>query len=184
MELSLPEELTCTPMSLVALIDLDNDLYGQFSLNRSLDRVPLRYTKFSLEEVNFPSMKEKRNSYEWFIPKGILKRNWLNKHLFELPSVAVLFINLDWDEQEFKSKATKAAQDLNSIRSSLKGRATKLALVLVQKETSPLERDTSEKAASLCSMCELSNRSLFVLPLKAENLEGYVARLENALLRS
>ena len=33
---------------------------------------------------------------------------------------------------------------------------------------------------ALCSACELSARSLFVLPINAENLSGYITRLENA----
>ncbi len=70
------------------------------------------------------------------------------------------------------------------FRSTLSGRGTKIAVVLVQRETSlPVASDdvaASERAATLCAACELSNRSLFVLPLAAENLDGYVLRLENA----
>ena len=38
----------------------------------------------------------------------------------------------------------------------------------------------SERAATLCSACELSARSLFVLPINAENLTGFIHRLESA----
>ena len=38
----------------------------------------------------------------------------------------------------------------------------------------------SERAATLCSACELSARSLFVLPINAENLSGFIHRLESA----
>ena len=42
------------------------------------------------------------------------------------------------------------------------------------------ETSTSERATALCSSCELSARSLFVLPINAENLSGYITRLETA----
>ena len=73
-----------------------------------------------------------------------------------------------------------------SILGALSGRGTKIALVLIQrKEMSPTavasdENSASERATALCSACELSARSLFVLPINAENLSGYITRLENA----
>ena len=89
MDLELPPELTCTPLALVAFVGLDHtdkqdkkdgdtsghaDLWKRFVVDRGLDRVPvrIRHTK----DLRWPQMKPKRNTYEWFIPKGILKRNW------------------------------------------------------------------------------------------------------------
>ena len=54
-------------------------------------------------------MKPKRNSYEWFIPKGILKRNWMLKHLFELPAVVVIWMELDWNEPNWNEKRLELA---------------------------------------------------------------------------
>ena len=67
----------------------------------------------------------------------------------------------------------------------MSGRSSKLSVVLVQRETSLPDSDHSSSsseqlASSLCSACELSTRSLFVLPVLAENLQGYVIRLETA----
>ncbi len=57
-------------------------------------------------------------------------------------------------------------------------------MVLIQQDLSlPLVSDdvtAAERAAALCAACELSNRSLFVLPVTAENMDGYIIRLENA----
>ena len=56
-------------------------------------------------------------------------------------------------------------------------------MVLIQHESAlPAAEDmtASERASSLCSACELSTRSLFVLPIKDENLHGYIVRLETA----
>ena len=66
----------------------------------------------------------------------------------------------------------------------MSGRGTKLAVVLIQRDAVlPTDGDGStaaERASDLCAACELSNRSLFVLPVHAENVQGYVVRLENA----
>ncbi|XP_045142506.1 trafficking protein particle complex subunit 11 [Echinops telfairi] len=60
-----------------------------------------------------------RTSYEWYIPKGILKTGWMNKHLNLVPALVVVFYELDWDEPQ----------------QSLQGRNTKVAVVLIQKKT-------------------------------------------------
>lgn len=47
---------------------------------------------------------KQKNSYEWYMPKGILKTSWVRKHLFEVPSVAVLFFELDFDDAKWAAK--------------------------------------------------------------------------------
>jgi hypothetical protein len=47
---------------------------------------------------------QQKNSYEWYIPKGILKTSWVKKHLFEVPAVAVLFFDLDFDDAQWLAK--------------------------------------------------------------------------------
>jgi len=63
-------------------------------------------------------------------------------------------------------------------RNSLSGRGTRICVVLVQKNA-PLppgeDAVASERAASLCSACDLSAKSLFVLPL-TDHLLGYTIR--------
>lgn len=58
------------------------------------------------------------------------------------------------------------------------GRATKVAVVLIQKST-PLppgeDMVAAERAAALCSACDLSSKSLFVLP-HSDHLLGYIVR--------
>ena len=129
-------------------------------------------------------MKPRRTSYEWFIPKGILKTNWMNKHLNLIPSVVVIFIELDWNDPDWNEKKKECASRVQSVRATLAGRGTKIAIVLIQKDpvSDPGIQDVnaSERASSLCSACELSARSLFVLPTNAENISGFVIRLENA----
>lgn len=57
-----------------------------------------------------------RNSYEWYIPKGILKRNWMKKHLKEIPAVVVIFYDLDWDDPDWPEKKIECTSRVQSIR--------------------------------------------------------------------
>ncbi|KAI1238359.1 Trafficking protein particle complex subunit 11, partial [Lamprotornis superbus] len=50
-----------------------------------------------------------RTSYEWYIPKGILKTGWMNKHLNLVPALVVVFYELDWDEPQWKEKQLECA---------------------------------------------------------------------------
>ena len=118
-------------------------------------------------------------------------RSWpicrMNKHLKDLPAVVVVFFELDWNDPDWNEKKLEVAGKLESLRSTLAGRGTKMAVVLIQKEpTAGLPTGSNddtvaaERASALCSACELSQRSLFVLPLATPNLQGFVVRLENA----
>ena len=108
----------------------------------------------------------------------------MSKHLNLLPSVVVIFIELDWNDPDWNEKKKECAGRVQSVRATLAGRGTKIAVVLIQKDpvSDPGIQDVnaSERASALCSACELSARSLFVLPTNAENISGFVIRLENA----
>ena len=103
-----------------------------------------------------------------------------------VPAVAVVFADLEWNAADWNERKMECAARVQAVRAALSGRGTKIALVLVQKsEMTPAsvgseESTASERAATLCSACELSARSLFVLPINAENLSGFIVRLENA----
>lgn len=71
------------------------------------------------------------------MPKGILKTRWIAKHLFELPAVAVLFVDLDWDDPQWNEKRIQCIARVEQVRRQLSNRNTKIALVLIQK-SSPL----------------------------------------------
>lgn len=60
-----------------------------------------------------------RNSYEWYIPKGILKRNWMNKYLNEVPAVVVVFYDLDWNDPQWNEKKMECASRVQSFRYKL-----------------------------------------------------------------
>ncbi|WAR03659.1 TPC11-like protein [Mya arenaria] len=172
---SLPEELVCRPTGLIFLTGLDvtynavhKSIWDSFCNNRRPDRVPLQF--------------QVRQSYEWYIPKGILKSGWMKKHLGQVPAVVVVFYDLDWDEGMWKEKQMECATRVEIVRNSLQGRGTKVCVVLIQKAAPlPPGEDVvaAERAAALCSSCELSAKHLYVLP-QTDHLIGYTIRLENA----
>ncbi|KAL7858534.1 hypothetical protein AOLI_G00186360 [Acnodon oligacanthus] len=184
----LPPELCCRPMAFVALTGLDviynavhRAIWDAFCANRRADRVPISF-KVLPGDHEYPKCRTKRTSYEWYIPKGILKTGWMNKHLNLVPALVVLFYELDWDDAQWKEKQSECATKVEIVRTSLQGRNTKVAVVLIQKKTPlPPGEDVvaSERAAALCSACDLSGKSLFVLP-HTDHLVGYIIRLENA----
>ncbi|XP_061439817.1 trafficking protein particle complex subunit 11 isoform X2 [Rhineura floridana] len=183
-----PVELCCRPMAFVTLTGLDvvynavhRAVWDAFCANRRADRVPISF-KVLPGDHEYPKCRTKRTTYEWYIPKGILKTGWMNKHLNLVPALVVVFYELDWDEPQWKEKQSECATKVEIVRQSLQGRNTKVAVVLIQKKTPlPPGEDlvASERAAALCNACDLSGKSLFVLP-HTDHLVGYIIRLENA----
>ena len=57
-------------------------------------------------------MKPMRNSYEWYIPKGLLKKNWMTKHLYQLPAVVAIFVQLDWTDPDLSDRILDVANRL------------------------------------------------------------------------
>nr|XP_034182161.1 trafficking protein particle complex subunit 11 isoform X1 [Osmia lignaria]XP_034182162.1 trafficking protein particle complex subunit 11 isoform X1 [Osmia lignaria]XP_034182163.1 trafficking protein particle complex subunit 11 isoform X1 [Osmia lignaria]XP_034182165.1 trafficking protein particle complex subunit 11 isoform X1 [Osmia lignaria]XP_034182166.1 trafficking protein particle complex subunit 11 isoform X1 [Osmia lignaria] len=185
----LPLELTTKPLAFIGLTGLDianpvhRSIWDTFSNNRRLESSAIQFKLLSPTH-EFPTVKPKRNSYEWYIPKGILKRNWMNKYLNEVPAVVVVFYDLDWNDPQWNEKKMECASKVQSFRNALDGRSTKIAVVLIQHCTQPLpgSEDTiaPERATAVCGACELSPKLLYVLP-HGDHLLGYISRLESAL---
>ncbi|ELT94290.1 hypothetical protein CAPTEDRAFT_179073 [Capitella teleta] len=183
-----PDVLLCRPTGLVVLTGLDTTynavhtaIWDSFCNNRRPDRVPLQFRVLGADH-EYPKCKTKRTSYEWYMPRGVLKTGWMSKHLQQVPAVVVCFFDLDWDEVMWKERQMECATKVQIVRDSLSGRSTRVCVVLIQKNAPlPPGEDVvaAERAASLCSSCELSAKSLFVLPL-TDHLLGYTIRLENA----
>lgn len=184
----LPAELSVKPLVLVGISGLDivnnavhKSIWETFGGSRRIERAPVLF-KLVDNAQEFPVMKPRRTSYDWYIPKGILKKNWMKKHLYEVPAVIVIFYDLDWHDPQWNEKMIECASRVQSMRAALEGRNTRLTIVLIQNCTPlPLGEDAlaAERAAALCSSCELNSQSLFVLP-HGDHLQGYAIRLENA----
>ncbi|KAG7196538.1 hypothetical protein KM043_018560 [Ampulex compressa] len=185
----LPTELTAKSLALVGLTGLDianavhRSIWDAFSNNRRTEGSAVQYRLLELTH-EFPTVKPKRTSYEWYMPKGILKRNWMNKYLNEIPSVVVAFYELDWNDPLWNEKKMECASRVQSLRAALEGRSTKIAVVLIQHCTQPPPGSedalATERATALCGACELPAKLLYLLP-HADHLLGYISRLESAL---
>ncbi|XP_011496669.1 PREDICTED: trafficking protein particle complex subunit 11 [Ceratosolen solmsi marchali] len=185
----LPAELTARPLALIGLFGLDiynsvhHSIWDAFVNNRRPDGAAVQFKLISSTH-EFPTVKPKRNSYEWYIPKGILKRNWMNKYLNEVLAVIVVFYDLDWHDPQWNEKKMECASRVQSLRAALEGRNTKIAIVLIQNEllSPPGTEDlvATERATALCAACELTSKTLYFLPY-ADHLLGYTFRLEHVL---
>lgn len=185
-----PEELKSRPKAFVAFIGLDPQgnnihaaIWDAFSNNRGPDRAPLNFVILHEKHV-FPKPKPKHPSYEWYEERGVLKSNWLHKHLAQVPAAAILFFDMDWDDPQWADKRADCSARIRALRASLQGRNTKVALVLVQNNLSIPVGDNmlaTERAHALCNACELQPKALFVLPY-SDHLFGFILRLETAFL--
>lgn len=87
-------------------------------LSLLLFRANIQY-KLLPYNCEFPVAKPKRTSYEWYQPRGILKRNWMLKHLHVLPAVIVVFQNFEWDDANWLEKQNQCATLIQTVRSAL-----------------------------------------------------------------
>ncbi|XP_058829687.1 trafficking protein particle complex subunit 11 isoform X2 [Topomyia yanbarensis] len=186
----LPSELVTAAQPLVGLSGLDvqrntihKTIWDAFNNGKRPESESIQY-KLLPASYEFPVSKPKHQSYEWYHPKGILKRNWMLKHLHVLPAVVVLFQDLEWSDPQWGEKQLQCASIIQSLKNSLQGRNTRLAVVLLQKGmTVPQGEDmlASERAAHLTSTCDINAKMLFVLPHN-DHLMGHILRLHSAFL--
>jgi tetratricopeptide (TPR) repeat protein len=131
-------------------------------------------------------------NYESYVPTGILKKSWMHKHTVEVPSVLVVFFDLDWRDQEWDNKKLECAARVEVVRSGLQGRTTYLIVVLVQSTPPNLpgtvnsseEHFVRDRASQLYKACSLVQGQLYLLPVlgRLETTAKYVSQLEEALL--
>lgn len=132
-----------------------------------------------------PTKKPKRQSFEWYNPKHILKKNWILKYLHVLPSLIVVCVDLEWKDPQWSEKQLQCSTMIQQLKAKFQDRFTKIALVLLQKTSTFLATDdlvATERAAALANICEINAKQLFVLPVNDQHLLGYTIRLESAFL--
>ena len=61
--------------------------------------------------------KERRQSYESYVPEGILKADWFSKHIKKIPSIVIVFFNWE-DEKARNNKENDICNDLEQIKYS------------------------------------------------------------------
>eukprot|EP00080_Pristionchus_pacificus_P008328 PDM68348.1 trpp-11 [Pristionchus pacificus] len=143
-------------------------------MNRSADRAPLNMRVISGELV-LPAKEARARE------RGVLRREWPLKYTQKVPALIVLFMALEWDDASWHEKKSEAESKVESIRAASARHGSRLALVLLQERSLPHPDEmATERAAELCSQCQLSPKQLFVLPTSGD-MQGYVSKLESAL---
>ncbi|XP_053673204.1 trafficking protein particle complex subunit 11 [Anopheles nili] len=187
---ALPSELLTSAAPLVGLSGLDvqrnpihKTVWDAFNNAKKPDSESIQY-KLLPASYEFPVSKPKHQSYEWYTPKGILKRNWMLKHLHVLPAVVVLFQDLEWNDPKWTEKQLQCAATIQVLKNSLQGRNTRIAIALLQRGNYLQQGEdmlASERAAQLTSNCDINAKLLFVLPHN-DHLMGHIFRLQSAFL--
>lgn len=86
-------------------------LYGNGRSSVQFKLIPLNY--------EFPTSKPKHQTFEWNHPKGILKKNWMKKHLNILPPVVVFFRDIEWNDPQWTEKQYECASLMQLLKNSL-----------------------------------------------------------------
>lgn len=186
----LPKEVTFPPVPYIALIGLDaasntyhNQVWNTFAINRAVDRPPLYYKLIPIDHSFIPAKVKK--TYDRYVPSGILKTNWFAKHLFEIPSVAVVFEEADWHSLQNTDQRMKCIEKVKRVRTLLNGRHTKIVLILLQSEpiTHSDDQTYKENVGKLCLECDINPKSFFIIPINELQLMlSYVQRIEQIIL--
>ena len=99
----------------------------------------------------------------------------MKKHLQVLPSVVVVFADIDWTNPDTRVVVSTVAK----VRQLLAGRLTKVVVVLLQTDSST---PTDTVMTALCAQCGLSSRAIFPLRVgEGEEIAGRVVQLEIAV---
>ena len=170
-----PGEALVTPVPLIGLVGLSPDkeaghrmVWEMFSSNRGLDRSAINFSLLNAESLELPMAKPPRTSYEWYLPRGVLKRNWINKHLKMVPSVIVMF---------FSSPVLSSVSFMVSqVRMALASRQTKLAVVILE------EKCDQDTITAICTECSIPARAVFCMaPPSSSQVTAPVLEFEETL---
>jgi trafficking protein particle complex subunit 11 len=180
-----PSELIAVPQPLIGFygLDLNNATHKSIfdTFNNRVDRPNIQY-KIIPFNYECPTKKPKRTSFEWHNPKHIMKRNWMLKYLHVLPSLIVVFVDIEWKDQQWSEKLLNCSTMMQQLRAKFQDRSTRFTLVLLQKNSTYEDLIASERSASLATSCEISSKQIFVLPVNDESLLNYTIRMESAFL--
>jgi hypothetical protein len=53
---------------------------------------------------------------EYYIPRGIIKSNWVHKHTEEIPSAVVAFFDMNWSDPQWNQRKTELAKRIKDLK--------------------------------------------------------------------
>ncbi len=118
-----PDELRHFPSPVIAFVgspSLHSAITKNLSTRKDLYGQEVSYYHILSFDAAGPSLfpdrkKERRQTYEGYIPNGILKADWMNKHRKLIPSLILLFYV--WDEDKnWRNKENDMCNELEMLR--------------------------------------------------------------------
>ncbi|CAL8120333.1 unnamed protein product [Orchesella dallaii] len=136
------------------------------------------YVNVSLNH-KFPVKKEKNEPIETYAPVGMVKSNWLQKHLQQVPSVVVVCFYIDWSEQYWNDKKTECANKIKELKAELAPHGSQILVMLIKAVDSKEENFSTDRATSLCAAADIPPKALYILAhTHNERVQACIARLE------
>ena len=77
-------------------------------------------------------LSAKKDDLDMYIPEGIVKADWLEKHLERVPSLVCLFVDLEWTDPNWNARLGEIVSKLQVLRQLLANRRTQITIVLTQ----------------------------------------------------
>jgi len=132
--------------------------------------------------------------YEGYIPNGVLKKQWFTKHCTSVPSLLVLFYDLEWNDPQWGERQLELASRVQVIRwainlvtmvtywyiqdsswwssnndiSGIDTGWTRFTILLLWQQvlliTTGVSQSLNDKVMGLCEACQLPQNCLFLLP--------------------
>ena len=128
----------------------------------------------------FPTSK-RRDNYSGYEPEGILKCNWFEKHVFQLPSVllAVLPFEPSLSDNEWKKREGSLQKDVQKVYEQIQGNKIKLVVILLQERDYSQSQESKERLQlakerilSLRRQVDLDSKSVHLLYTSDLNLKS------------
>eukprot|EP01135_Chromosphaera_perkinsii_P005285 Nk52_evm4s332 gene=Nk52_evmTU4s332 len=159
-------------------------LHAYVSLVQHIANVPQYLYEVVSWNTHFPMRKSRNSQFaQNYIPAGILKSNWRYKHQYVIPSILAVFVELEWSDPNWSAREATLARRLAILREQLKGRGTRIVLILIQKKSVyPSDIAVEDKLRRECGLD--GRQSLFTMQVTdGSNVSGLrlsISKLEKA----
>eukprot|EP00899_Mesostigma_viride_P009627 jgi/Mesvir1/18666/Mv17165-RA.1 len=173
---ALPEEYKSRPLALVAVLGVPSLHAAISTYFRNEQRPPINIMSVAGPSELFPgSGGLKTENAQQTPPKGILKASWLAKHRTRRPAVVIALMQRD-DVFGDPAGWTNTCALIDSLKTALRGRPSKLIIVLVQ--ATKEGEITDDRVAPLRRRAELEAK--FFLTFTRSEEEASMGRLAKA----
>ncbi|KAI3381805.1 hypothetical protein SNEBB_008329 [Seison nebaliae] len=145
---TIPKELERIPKRLVALYGLKGEENVEHKKVLQLfkdisETFQQNYVDWS-DRKDWKLSPEKKKQYDERMTRGILKTKWMRKYLDEIPSVILLFFDLDWDESDFSDRLKNCKKIYDDLVELLSNRKIEIVVTLLQRRQHIISDDDDD----------------------------------------